>query len=206
MLVRLSNKDLGAVDSASAAISHPRDVSPRLAQLEDQIEAFKTRLTELQRERVLSFQAWRERKPDQATRDAAAILAGKSVERHRQVHEIDADIAALDAAIEQLRQDTLPEIMKASAVIRDRVAPRHAELVRAMAKAMLSLRESFADYLALANELNGKGIAWSALRPMHPAWLGDPDHRYSPVACWLREAATYGFIDREEIPEGLRHG
>ena len=122
------------------------------------------------------------------------------------MHEIDADIAAVDAAIEQLRQDALVETMKASAVIRERVAPRHTELVQDMAKKMLALRQSFADYLDLANELNAKGVAWSALRPMHIRWLGEPDNRYSPVACWLREAATYGFIDRADIPEGLRHG
>lgn len=205
MLARLSTAFTGT-DTTDEAIPLPRDVNPRLAQLEDQIEAFKTRITELQRERVLSFQDWRERKPDQATRDAAAILAGRTVERHRPVHEIDQDIAAVDAAIEQLRQDTIPEVMKASAVIRERVAPRHAALVQDMAQKMLALRQSFADYLDLANELNAKGVAWSALRPMHISWLGEPDHRYSPVACWLREAATYGFIDREEIPEGLRHG
>lgn len=204
MLARLTNKAFA--DTTDAAIPHPRDVSPRLRELEDQIGAFKARLTELQRERVLSFQAWREGKPDQATRDAAAILAGRTVERHRPVHEIDQDIAAIEAAIEQLRQDTIPEAMKASAIIRDRVAPRHTALVKEMGHHMLALRQSFVDYLDFARDLNEKGIAWTALWPMHPTFLGEPDYRYSPVAQWLREAASHGFIDREEIPEGLRHG
>ena len=124
----------------------------------------------------------------------------------RSVEDLTTVARIRDAAIEQLRQDTIPEVMKASAVIRERVAPRHTELVQDMAKKMLALRQSFADYLDLANELNAKGVAWSALRPMHIRWLGEPDNRYSPVACWLREAATYGFIDRADIPEGLRHG
>ena len=139
-------------------------------------------------------------------RDAADILAGKTIERHRPVHEIDQDIQAVGGAIEQLRQQTLPEIMKASAIIREKVAPRHAALVAEMANHMLALRQAFTDYLAFTGELNSKGIAWSALWPMHPSFLGEPDYSYSPVAQWLREAAEHGFIDREQIPETIRHG
>jgi hypothetical protein len=73
-----------------------------------------------------------------------------------------------------------------------------------MAAKMLALRASFAEYVAFTGELNSKGVAWAHLRAMHPSFLGEPDARFSPVAMWLREAATYGLIDRDQIPEALR--
>ena len=45
MLARLSTA-FSSPDTTDDAIPHPRDVNPRLAQLEDQIDQFKTRLKE----------------------------------------------------------------------------------------------------------------------------------------------------------------
>ena len=133
-------------------------------------------------------------------------MANRPKEAHRPAPEVHSDILAVEAALEELRQQAIEEVLTASSTIRERVAPRHAALVADMAEHMLALHASFADYVAFTGELNGKGIAWAQLRAMHPAFCGEPSDPWSPVAMWLREAAQYGFIDREQIPEGLRHG
>lgn len=206
MLARLTNKAFAVADTTDGAIPHPRDVSPRLREIEERIDKLKERRAELRREHARSVEIMREVEREKVARLAGELLADRPRETHRAPPEVHRDILAIDDALEQLRVDAATATVEASAIIRERVAPRHTALVQDMVQHMLALRQSFADYLDFARELNDRGIAWSALRPMHPSWLGEPDYRYSPVAVWLREAATYGFISREEIPEGLRHG
>lgn len=203
MLARLSTA-LSGTDTADADIPAPRAVNPRLREIEDRVAKLKDRLAELKREHVRSIELMREAATDRIRREAGEILANRPTEAHRSPPDVHKDILAVEHAIEQLRVEANDATMEASATIRERVAPRHAALVRNVADAMLTLYRAHADYIEFADNLNSRGIAWSMLYPMHVSWLGEPTDRQSNVAMWLKEAVRNKFIPADTIPERLR--
>jgi hypothetical protein len=126
-----------------------------------------------------------------------ADLRERSGAHQRRLADLDAAIEVLDGRIRESR-------MAASAMIRDRIEPQHRALVRTICDRLLALHEASRAYHEFATELNDGQVAWSDLRPMFPAFLGDPGSAQSSVAIYLAEAANYGFIPAASIPAKLR--
>lgn len=95
------------------------------------------------------------------------------------------------------------ERMMASSVICEQIRDRHRDLVVEICEAMIELHRVAKRYDEFADDLNAKGIAWSALWPMRVdvgANVGD----FQPVTAYLREAARHGFIPKAYVPEDLQ--
>lgn len=119
------------------------------------------------------------------------------LDQSARAEDLNAAITILDRRLAEAR-------MKASAVVREQVAPLHAELVKVICRAMVAVYEAAVAYDDLTDQLNAGEVAWSALHPMAPRDVVEQDNRYSPVAIYLRQAAGYGFIPPSEIPAGIR--
>ncbi|PZU18948.1 MAG: hypothetical protein DI589_22975 [Shinella sp.] len=185
------------------AIPRLADVSPAYRQLIEKEQALKERQRELKQE-LQDFQHIR--KDSQRDR-VAALLEGDGKPAStptRRIEDISQDIYDVQDALEIIARDISTERMKASNEICTQIAPQHRELVRDLWQAMLVMNTACLAYRAFMQDVNGKNIAWSQLRPMYPSWAGEHDDRMSVVALWLREAAQYGFITDAEIPEHLR--
>lgn len=129
-----------------------------------------------------------------------------------------ADLAELRSRYAEL-QAMLPSITKALGRIDDRIAHgrmeasnticaavknEHARRAKRVCETLLAAHEAHLTYAELTEELTDKDVAWSVLRPAHPALLGDPRDAHSRLAGYLRESAESGFIAPEQIPESLR--
>jgi hypothetical protein len=185
-------------------IPDPADVSPELRQLLDRQDVLKAKKIELETELQASMEAWRKGERKARVTD---ILAGHLPKRrieYRTSQEITDDIADVKSAIDELDARIVQARYVASAAIREMVAPEHRRLIKNMAMAMIEMREAWAAYKDFADKLNAKKIAWSALAPAHPLWLGEPKGIHSPIGSWFIEMQTNGHLDHEDVPEDLR--
>ena len=186
------------------------DVSPEYAALvarRDELQAeqhgHRTELAEISRAISAAAPA-----TDRAARAARVIdgdqasLSVADLQQRRGGHQ--RRLADLDAALEVLDDRIREARMTASAIIRDRVEPQHRALVRTICDRLLALHDASRAYHEFVTELNDGQVAWSALRPMFPAFLGDPRSAQGVVAIYLAEAANYGFIPAASIPAKLR--
>jgi septal ring factor EnvC (AmiA/AmiB activator) len=133
---------------------------------------------------------------DQASLSLADLQERRAAHQRR-LADLDEGLEVLDGRVREAR-------MTASAMIRDRIEPQHRALVRTICDRLLALHEASRAYHKFATELNDGTVAWSDLRPMFPAFLGDPGSAQSSVAIFLAEAANYGFIPAALIPAKLR--
>ncbi len=180
------------------------DVSEKYRSLvarRDELHADARALRDEQRE---ALKAIADRAEEKKKRVVSIVSKLSKPKQHRDPNVIGEEIQDITDAIGLIEVQMGACAMEASIKIREIIEPDHARAVTRIADAMLALRDAFSDYKAIADELNAKGVAWTALRPMHPNFIGDPDNRFGPIALWLKEAAQYGFIKNSSIPEALR--
>jgi len=96
------------------------------------------------------------------------------------------------------------EIAAASVLICAQVTPRHSELVQAIAKAALELHRANVQYTEFSAALDRRSIKWSRLKPAFPQFVGHPRDKQSPLARYLRQLVSDGFIERGSVPKELR--
>lgn len=204
MLARL--RQTTPVNSAapdSFTIPEPVEVSAELRDLLDRRQQFADRIPVLELELSNAVKVGLKNRRKLRVAD---LLAGKPkiTDQYRDPGEIDDELGDVREAINQLDDQISDARSKVSAIIRGMVAPEHRRLVGEIARTMVAVRDAWAQYLTFADGLNSRQISWSALRPMHPNFLGDPRDNQSAMAFWFREAAEYGLIDLADLPKDIQ--
>lgn len=127
-------------------------------------------------------------------RDVAAMTSLEGIESRQR--DIEAAVAELDRRIDTER-------MKASAAIREKIAPQYRSLVVDICDRLIELHHAVARYEEFTDDLTARGIAWSSLWAMPCRFAGARD-RSSDVARYLKEAADFKFIRSSKIPAAIR--
>lgn len=185
-------------------VPRAEDVSPRVRELRNRIGELNGRRRELLAERDDALREHVDRE-GQKKRRVKSILSGEERKQFRHPAQVHDDIHDVQEAIEEAERQLIEAMLEASATIRQQIAPAYGKLVSHMADAMVELHSAWEKYKNFTDELNVNGIAWTALHPVHPHFLGEPTDAYGPVAGWFRDAAQRGLISDSMIPAGLRH-
>lgn len=189
-----------------------RSVSPHYGALIDQYTALATERADLEREALdLSNQiaaGGNDSVDGTIEGRVAAVLDGTPaadfVSERKRYADVLQRVSDITAALPVLKQRIENERIAASAVIREMVAGEHRRLVGNICSRLIELHEANAAYHALADALNSEGVAWSALTPMHPRFLGSPLDSHGSLGSYLREAVDFGYLDAPNIPPTLK--
>lgn len=111
----------------------------------------------------------------------------------------------LRSALDLLDKRIMVERAKASAIVREVMAPEHHRRMRALCSALFAVHDANESLADLATAMDVAGASPSAMQPHPPSWLGSPHDSHSQLAHWFREAAAAGVIKSGEIPKGLVH-
>ena len=145
--------------------------------------------------------------PTPTQQRVAAILGDEiapGIDLPARLHDLSKRRGDLEAARAELARRLSDERARASRLVCDQVAEHHKRLVRNICQKFIALHAANVAYALLADDLNAQDIMWTFLRPMAPHWLGGPRDNQGRVAQYLREAAEFGFISRDDIPKELR--
>lgn len=127
----------------------------------------------------------------------AELLSADRENRLRIEQEIEAGTREQQDLDAQLRRESI----EASADICKQLAPHHRELVVKLATAAIALHSANVEYAAFTDKLDRKGIKWSRLKPAFPAFIGAPKDKTSPLAMFLKQLVSDGFLDRDAMPK-----
>jgi hypothetical protein len=103
------------------------------------------------------------------------------------------EIADVDAALSVLAGRLREAKGLASQAVCAAVKPEYARRVAVMADAMTVLDEAHKAYDELRFALEAEDVAWMALTPMTPAFLGQSNEPDCRIVRWLREAREAGY-------------
>lgn len=189
MLSRIRHSTPADHDAGPFKIPDPVEVSDDLRELLARKQQFESQVALLKRELDDSVAAGQKGRRRARVMD---ILAGKPrvADQQRDPGEIYDELCDVQEAAKQIDEQIIAARSKASEIIREIVAPEHRRLVGEIARTMVAVRDAWAQYLEFADGLNSRQISWSALRPMHPNFLGSPRDRQSTMAFWFREAVS----------------
>lgn len=141
---------------------------------------------------------------DKAVR-VAALLGGSDepgLERAR-LFELDRTIDDFKSALSIATGRVAQARAAASATICKQVEPHHRRLASIICTRLVELHAAVAEYVALADALNGNDVVWQNLIPAHPNFLGRANDKYGPIADYLREAVRHGNFLAKDVPVSL---
>jgi hypothetical protein len=150
--------------------------------------------------------------PDPAEKDSekarrVAELLGepaapaKPVKKHAEtIGRVKAEQEAVEEALRQIEVRIRAERLVASDTICDMIAEQMRGRTYDVINATLALHKANVALTAMAEDLNGKDIAWSCLNPIFPAFADDPRQIRGGLAQFLHEAVELGWIDKGKLP------
>jgi hypothetical protein len=184
------------------------------ARAEDRVLALRARKSELERRRSELFEGLHreEQRRDVLTKRAEALIADdvvplpSEVERAAMRRDLDAvedEIAVVGRAIELQAASVNRERLRVSAVLCDRLRPRHLAIVKRLAAALGELSATLREEQALREAVADAGVITngSDLRPMPFAFAGRLDESESAASMWMREAIEHGLLSEREARE-----
>lgn len=138
-----------------------------------------------------------------------ALISGKAVpkadSRRQRLAEIERRLSDIDAANTLLATRYEYHRRRASALLRDEIAPVHRTKVRALVDALIVANRAQAELYALVDTVLDTGAIADGLHDLNGAEvLGAPRDSYSRLAHFLRDAVRAGVVAKEDIPEALR--
>ncbi|RWC17047.1 MAG: hypothetical protein EOS51_18125 [Mesorhizobium sp.] len=219
IFTKAARPEVAAEKSSSAHADHyPRleDYSPQYAELVSKramllaegLELFRRSMAVAEELRGTREKSWQPNVTEKAIR-VADLLGEPRPEPPRDVaamttlEDIESRQRDIDEAVAELDRRIADERMKASAAIREKIAPQYRGLVTDICDRLIELHHAVARYEQFTDNLNARGIAWSGLLAMPCRFAGAQD-RSSEVARYLREAADYKFIKSSKIPGAIR--
>lgn len=199
--------------SGDAALPSLSDVSAAYAAaLQNQKRLFdRQRALQAERIELLKIVVPGHDQPTTDPRDArVAQMAGvappaRHLGERQRLSAVDQELEDIKAALDITKSVVLEERIKASRLLCETVADRHRELLLELTGHLSAAFTAWRNYTALIDELRNGQVAYAALRPQTPDFLGrHPNVPDSEVRLWLRDVAAAGFIEKSDLPEGCR--
>lgn len=168
-----------APEASTTGVPTLKSVSPRYGELSDRASVLR----------------------DEAERLRAELAETQDRERTTALElKISENARRLTSVYDDLRKES----GAASVLICEQVAPKHRELVEAIAKAVLELHRANLAYTEFTATLDRRSVKWARLKPAFPQFVGHPRDKQSPLAGYLKQVTSDGFVERGSIPKELR--
>lgn len=117
--------------------------------------------------------------------------------------EIALRVRDIDDAVDILRRERETERNRASAVIRDRVAPQYKKLVGDLCRALVGAHQANVAYWQLIETLQNDGVATGGLGDHRAGFIGAPRDRNSQLAMFLGQCVKDGLFAQKDMPKEL---
>lgn len=192
-----------AVFKKSSPSTEPFRV-PSHAEVDAEFGEIKQKIAELQASQsatareIVALEEDIRARPAPVVNAGVAALLGEVVDtslasRPARLRDLRKHAADLDEAIEILRRSLSDRRGQASAKVREAVKGEYGRRVAAVADALRQVNAAHLSLAALIDEFDREDIAWAALGPMQPNFLGNPHDGH--VQIYLKEARALGYVD-----------
>jgi hypothetical protein len=196
----LLSKKSPPVEAATSEFRIPslKEVDAEYGALLDRRAALQTTHARLQAE-IRQCQDELGRQPAPAFRPEVAELlgeeAGSASTLRTQIREKLAQVAHHEAALRVIEDRIRQAIGTASVKACERVRPEYGRRVQAICRALLALKEAYAELDSLKNGLESEDIQWTRLTPLLPTFVGSLREPDSHINRYFREAKDAGYWD-----------
>lgn len=173
------------------------DVDADYREIEQKIAALQASQSATTRE-VAALEQDIHSRPAPSVRAGVAALLGETIDtsletRPARLRELRQHARDLEEAIAELRRRLADRRSQASAKVRAAVKDEYGRRVVAVADALLAANAAHMELVELIDQLEREDVAWTALGPMQPRFLGDP--RDGHVQRYIREAKELGYVE-----------
>jgi len=176
---------------------------PSLGEVDAEYHELEQKIVGLRNDQSATAREIAELEQDLRTRRAPAMSSGVAAllgevvdttleKRPARLVELRKHAADIEAAVEILQRHLADRRGQASAAVRAAVKDEYRRRVAAVAEALLQANVAHLELVEIIDQLERGDVAWTALGPMQPNFLGDA--RDGHVHRYLKEARELGYV------------